>query len=1678
MKNLVSIIEAVKNNSLSFEDAIAFEGFGALSKVFDNPENPINTELESLLEQSELDSLKTTVIGGYFTPRPVVDAVLKAVYRLGFAGGRVLEPSCGSFRFFAQMDKEIRKNSVFTAVEKDPITAKIASVVAPDAKVINKGFEQVSFPNEYFDLVIGNPPYSTVGLNDVDFGSSRTNLNMDSFFVYKSLKKLRKGGVMAFVMPIGFLDGHQGSALSDINRDCELLAAYRLPQGVFADTEVATDIVLIRKLTDDGVRFGFEIDRIEVSDDAFGVGVTKKVNQYWVENPSHVFARPVAATDRFNKPVVEFKQIPEWQEQLDSLIRNLPSDVLIDADLYGEATQEKIEVSDESIEVFQFGFADDGSLVYRLPDLMDEKKFEVRQASDKAILRIKGMIEIAKILNALIAAENADIYSGELVSLREDLNKAYDSFVKKFGAIHSRANDLAFRDDIRYPLIQSLELDYDKGISREKAKKEGVPYRKPSWKKADIFSKRVNGLETRQAKIETVLDACLASLRATGEINPLYSSTILGMGEKEFINQALEEGYIFHNPESNGFIWHERYLSGDVKTKLETAQNLVAKRPELERNITALEEVLPPKIEAVDIHIPLNARWIPSHIMKAFIEDLFAIEFGEFDTLEVVNDNWVLQYSGQHTVEMQEYGTDYRNAIEILKRALNNTPQKITQKQPDGSTIELKEESLKAQQKAKAMAQAWGAFWLDNVEFANELESIYNEKFNRHSLREDTGSFLAPDGVLPNQNPHIKLDSHQLDAIWKNIKDGNNLFDMVVGAGKTFSAVASIMEQKRMGILSKALVAVPNHLVTQFASEARELYPSAKILATSKRDFDKKNRARFLAKIALCEWDIVVMGHSTFELIPLDSHFSTSFLEESIAELVAAKSSMENTSNRIGIKKIEKAIAAAETRIKKLQNQAKKDRFLTFDKLGVDFICVDESHIFKNLYYATNYTDVAGLGPQEGSQRAFDLFSKVQWLKRKNNGRGVLFLSGTVISNSLVEMFTAMRYFMYEDMKRQGIHTFDAWAAVFSKPETGFEMGVGGTYKQRTRFKSFESVPELLALYKNFAYVVTDEQMKELELKRHGKPLRPPMRTGKPISVILPRSEAQAEIMDELIDRAENLSGKSSTEDNMLKIYHEANLASLDQRLINYDLGDHETSKVQAVVNHAFAEYVYWHEHKGTQLIFCDTSTPSEGFNLYDAIKDGLVEKGIPAEQIAFIHDANTDLQKRALFEKVNSGEIRILLASTAKAGAGTNVQKRLVALHHVDCPFTPSSLTQRNGRIIRRGNELYEKVEGFEVSIYQYGVEMTLDASRFQLVETKARFIDQLKTADLGTRSVSDVESETANLAQMKAALSGNPLILQQVETEKQLKELSAEYQQFVRTQHRYKQFLSATQDFESEYQAQMKKIREAKAAIDLEAGFVAFDGIVVKDKKDKVLTVSAQVKLAISRYQAEYKRKHGYLPTSMQAEREYHVFGTFNGIELSFYPHFSGKWELGLEVANLYQKFATGAGEGFSAASLIEKAGAFCDEILYKMEKNEQKRYEQTKVDREKMAVLVQRKFDKLPLLEYLETLNNACNLALSQNRNEVIAFYPLSEELVSKVQFDFGATNEDSNIEEEVATLRPITEEMINASLNVEEVEEVELEQNKDEEQAEVEQPKVVNMDDYRGGYIEPEAQLSLF
>ena len=1326
-----------------------YVGWGGIPEAFDENNSSWADEfieLYTALSPDEYESARASTLTAFYTPPVVISSIYKAMEQMGFREGNILEPSCGIGNFIGMLPQSMQDSKIY-GVEIDKISAGIAQQLYQKTSIAAQPFEEANIPDSFFDAVIGNVPFGDIRVNDRRY--NKHNFLIHDYFFAKSLDKLRPGGVMALITSKGTMDKESPAVRKYIAQRADLLGAIRLPNNTFkgnAGTEVVSDILILQKrdrLID------LEPEWVHLNTDENGV----KMNTYFVDHPEMVLGEWKTVSGRFGEEdtVVPYENA-DLAELLEEAISNIHAEIT-DYEVDEELTEEDNSIpADPEVRNFSYTVVDD-KIYYR-----ENSRMAPVDVSATAENRIKGMIAIRDCVRNLIEMQTADYPDYEVEKEQQKLNELYDTFSKKYGLINSRANVSAFSQDSSFALLSALEvLDENGELER----------------KADMFTKRTIKPHTPVTSVDTASEALAVSMGEKAQVDMEYMCSLTGKTEEE-VYQELK-GVIFLNPvygyggsDEQKYLMADEYLSGNVREKLAWAKKSAEVYPEdYKINVEALEKVQPKDLTASEIFVQLGTTWLPEEIAQQFMYEFL-------DTPVYARWNIKVHYSkltGEWNVEGKSYdrgnlkayntyGTKRVNAYKIIEETLNMKDVRVFDyiEDADGkkkATLNKKETAI-AQSKQELIKQGFQDWVWRDPERREKLVRLYNEKFNSIRPREYDGSHIVFSGI----NPEITLREHQKNAVAHILYGGNTLLAHAVGAGKTYEMTAAAMESKRLGLCNKSLFVVPNHLTEQWAAEFLQLYPAANILVATKKDFEMKNRKRFCGRIATGDYDAVIIGHSQFEKIPMSIERQRAVLQQQLDDIVEGIADIKrNRGDRFSVKQLEKTKRSLQTKLQKLNDQSRKDDVVTFEELGVDRLFIDESHYYKNLYLYTKMRNVGGIAQTE-AQKSSDLFMKCRYLDEVTGGRGVVFATGTPISNSMVELYTIQRYLQYKTLQEHDLQHFDAWASSFGETVTAVELTPEGTgYRAKTRFAKFNNLPELMAMFKQVADIKTADMLNlpVPEVEYHNIAVKP--------------SQVQKEMVASLGERAERIrgGGVDSSVDNMLKVTNDGRKLALDQRMMNPMLPDEESSKVNACVKEVFRIWEENSDKKLTQLLFCDLSTPKgEGeFSVYTDIRKKLIERGIPETEIKFIHEADTEVKKQELFKKVRRGEVRILMGSTQKMGAGTNVQNKIIASHDLDCPWRPADLEQRAGRTVRQGNE------NPTVGLYRYVTEGTFDAYCWQLVEGKQKFASQIMTSKSPVRSCEDVDATALSYAEIKMLAADNPHIKEKMDLDIQVQKL-----------------------------------------------------------------------------------------------------------------------------------------------------------------------------------------------------------------------------------------------------------------------------------------------------------------
>ena len=1319
-----------------------YVGWGGLPQAFDEKDSSWSNEysiLKNLLDEKEYSQARESTLTAFYTPPVVIRSMYKALENMGLKTGNILEPSCGVGNFIGMLPDSLEDCKLY-GVELDSISGRIARQLYQKSTVAVQGYEDTNLPNSFFDVAVGNVPFGDFKVLDKKYDKHKFLIH--DYFFAKTLDKVRPGGVIAFITSKGTLDKENPSVRKYIAQRADLLGAIRLPNNTFkanAGTEVTSDIIFLQKrdsITD------IEPDWVYLGENDDGI----KMNQYFIDNPEMILGNMEMISTRFGYDSACISDGEKLEDKLERAISNIHAEVKeYELDDIGEEDN-SIE-ADLTVRNFSYTLIDD-KIYFRENSRMYPQELAMTTEN-----RVKGLIEIRDCVRTLLEYQTEDYPDEDIKREQVKLNQLYDRFTKKYGLINSRGNNSAFSNDSSYYLLCSLEiLDENGNLAR----------------KADMFTKRTIKPKTEITSVDNANDALIVSLSEKARVDITFMQKLCNMDMDKMLKDL--DGEIFNVPEygePNHWVTADEYLSGNVREKLKIAEHFAETDERFNVNVKYLKEVQPKDLSASEISVRLGSTWIPPEDIKVFIEYLlnpsnYACQNINVHYNEATSEWWIegKNYDKYNIKATNTYGTGRASAYKIIEDSLNLKDTRIYDYYEDENgkrVAELnKKETAIAQAKQEQIKLAFEEWIWKDPERRERLTKFYNERFNSIRPREYDGSHISFDGM----NPEITLRKHQVNAIARILYGGNTLLAHEVGAGKTFEMVAAAMESKRLGLCNKSLFVVPNHIVEQFGQEFLQLYPSANVLVTTKKDFETANRKKFCSRIATGDYDAIIISHSQFEKIPMSVERQVTIIQKQIEDITLGIQDLKNNNGeRFSIKQMEKTKKSLETRLAKLNDTSRKDDVVTFEELGVDRIFVDEAHYYKNLFLYTKMRNVGGIAQTE-AQKSSDLFMKCRYLDELTGGKGVIFATGTPISNSMVELYTMQRYLQYGELEKRHLQQFDAWASTFGETVTAIELSPEGTgYRAKTRFAKFFNLPELMALFKEVADIQTSEM------------LNLPVPKANYHNVVIEPSEIQKELVKDLSERAEKIRNRmvDSSVDNMLKITNDGRKLALDQRLTNDMLEDFEHSKVATCADNIYSIWDKTSEDKSAQLVFCDLSTPhNDGkFNVYDDLKTKLIDRGIPEEEIAFIHDANTDARKQELFNKVRRGQVRVLIGSTQKMGAGTNCQDRLIALHDLDCPWRPSDLIQRSGRIIRQGNK------NPEVDIYRYVTEGTFDAYLYQLVENKQRFISQIMTSKTPVRFAEDIDETALSYAEIKALAAGNPDIIEKTELDTQVAKL-----------------------------------------------------------------------------------------------------------------------------------------------------------------------------------------------------------------------------------------------------------------------------------------------------------------
>ena len=1384
------------------ESLSRYVGWGGIPQAFEeNNSSWANEylELKNTLSPEEYSAARASTLNAFYTSPTVIRSMYEALENMGLKQGNILEPSCGVGNFMGLIPESMSKANMY-GVELDPVSGRIAKQLYQKNKIAVQGFEETNYPDSFFDCVVGNVPFGAYQVSDRRY--DRHHFMIHDYFIAKSLDLVRPGGVVAVVTSSGTMDKQNPAVRQYIANRAELLGAIRLPNNAFqrnANTSVVSDILFFQKRDRASIE---EPEWLNLKEAAGGYSV----NAYFAEHPEMVLGEFTTESTQYGKQevTVKPKEGITLEEQLKEAVQNIHG-TITELELSDTELEEDVVSipADPEVKNFSFTVVDD-EVYYRENSVMNRMELPAMTTE-----RVKGMVKIRDATNELIRCQMEEGSDEQITKLQGKLNEEYDTFTAKYGLLSSNANKRAFSQDSSYCLLTSLEFLDDKGNLK---------------RKADIFTKRTIRRAETVTSVDTASEALAVSIGERAGVDLSYMAQLSGKTEEELTEELA--GVIFKNPISEKWEPSDEYLSGNVREKLQIAKQFVEHRPEYQVNVQYLEQVQPKDLDASEIEARLGATWISEdyitqfmaetfHTPRYYVGDKIKVQYAEVTGQWNVMGKSVDSYG--NALVTSTYGTQRANAYRLLEDGLNLRDTKIydTIQDADGEHRELnRKETMLAQQKQELIKEEFKEWIFKDLHRREDLCKIYNERFNSIRPREYDGSHIQFVGM----NPEITLMPHQKNAVAHVLYGNNTLLAHCVGAGKTFQMIAAGMESKRLGLSQKNLYVVPNHLTEQWGSDFLRLYPGANILVATKKDFEPANRKRFCSRIATGDYDAVIIGHTQFEKIPLSKERQIAMLEQQIADITF---SIEEAAHQAGqnytIKQLEKTKKSLQARMKKLNDQTRKDDVVTFEQLGVDRLFVDESHGFKNLFLYTKMRNVAGIS-QTDAQKSSDMFMKCRYMDELTGGRGITFATGTPVSNSMTELYTIMRYLQYDTLMRMGMGHFDSWAATFGETVTAIELSPEGTgYRAKTRFARFFNLPELISIFKEAADIQTSDM------------LNLPVPEAEFINEVLKPSEEQQEMVSAFSERAEDVRAGlvNPTVDNMLKITNDGRKCALDQRLLNELLPDAEKSKVNTCVENAFQVWDEGKADRTTQLIFCDLSTPKgDGtFNVYDDVRNKLVARGIPKEEIAFIHEYNTEAKKADLFAKVRAGQVRILMGSTPKLGAGTNVQDRLIALHHLDCPWKPSDLEQQEGRILRQGNQ-NEKVK-----IFRYVTENTFDAYMWQILENKQKFISQIMTSKSPVRACEDVDDTALSYAEIKALATGNPYIKEKMDLDVQVSKLK-----LLKANHT-SQIYRLESDIAKNFPVQISALKERIAGMQVDSQVVK--SVDLQDNDKFVMTV-----------------------------------------------------------------------------------------------------------------------------------------------------------------------------------------------------------------------------------------------
>ena len=1395
-------------------------GWGGLADCFEET-SPHYQELKSLLDEDEYAAARASSLTAFYTPPVVIRGIYKALSQMGFQQGNILEPSCGTGNFLGLLPADMAGSKTY-GVELDSISGRIAQQLYQNASISVNGFEKVQMPDSFFDVAVGNVPFGDFKVIDKRYDKHHWLIH--DYFFGKALDKVRPGGVIAFVTSKGTMDKENSAVRKYLAQRADLIGAIRLPDNTFkqnAGTKVTSDILFLQKrdhITD------LEPDWLHLDTDENGI----RMNSYFVQHPEMVLGDMVMESTRFGPDsACKAREGADLSELLAEAVQFLQAEIKpYELEELDEEEDRSIP-ADPNVRNFSYTVVD-GQVYYR-----ENSRMHPLEVSVTAENRIRGMIELRECVRRLIDYQTEGYPDADVKEEQAKLNTLYDSFTKKYGLISSRGNKLAFSEDSSYCLLCSLEvLDEDGSLKR----------------KTDMFTKRTIRPHVAVTSVDTASEALAVSIAEKARVDMEYMAQLSGKSPEEL--EAELSGVIFRNiegPENpdrlrgaslslQAFspVTADEYLSGNVRRKLRMAKAFLEAAPDSQKaaarkQVEALEAVQPHDLGAGEIGVRIGANWVPIDVYQQFMVELLTPYGQAQNRIKILRSEstgqWNItekNFDRANVKANTTYGTKRMSAYHILEQTLNQKDVRvfdyIEDEHGNKKPVLNKKETAIAQDRQELIKQRFSEWVWKDIDRRERLCAIYNETFNSSRPREYDGQHIRFEGM----NPAITLRPHQINAIAHVMYGGNTLLAHEVGAGKTFEMVAAAMEMKRLGLCTKSLVVVPNHLTEQWAAEWLQLYPSANILVATKKDFETQNRKKFCSRIATGDYDAVIIGHSQFEKIPMSAERQQAILQQQIDEILfGIEQAKAQKAERYTVKQMERTRKSLEAKLEKLNDQSRKDDVVTFEQLGVDRLFVDESHYFKNLFLMTKMRNVGGIAQTE-AQKSSDLFMKCRYLDELTGGRGTIFATGTPISNSMVELYTIQRYLQYGLLQEMGLIHFDDWASDFGETITAIELSPEGTgYRAKTRFAKFFNLPELMAAFKQVADIQTADM------------LHLPVPKANFHTEVIKPSELQQEMVKGLAERAEKIrdGGVDPHVDNMLRITNDGRKLALDMRLINPLAADDPNGKVAVCARNVYKIWEQTKEQRSTQLVFCDLSTPTKdgSFNVYDDLKKKLMEQGIPEDEIAFIHDADSEVKKKALFAKVRAGQIRVLMGSTQKMGAGTNVQDRLIALHDLDCPWRPSDLQQRLGRIVRQGNE------NEEVEIFRYVTEGTFDAYLYQLVENKQKFIAQIMTSKAPVRVAEDVDETALSYSEIKALATGNPLIIEKCNLDMEVAKLNMLKASYLNQRYSLEELVLR------EYPADIARITERIAGYEKDVALAAahpkgqegFCGMVIEGKQ-----------------------------------------------------------------------------------------------------------------------------------------------------------------------------------------------------------------------------------------------------